>query len=148
VLPKYNVLKEIGGHYEGIFKMMMESIVGIPFWLSVAGITTAWLAYIKFPAFPEMFTQRFALLYNILVSKYGFDAFNQIVFVKGGKKFADVLYNQGDMKIIDGFFVNGSAKVVRGFSAVIRHMQSGYLYHYAFVMILGLLGFLSWLILR
>ena len=81
------------------------------------------------------------------MNKYGFDQFNTLFFVKGSKILGRVFYSVCDQRLIDGFVVNGSGRVVRWLSAKGRTIQSGYLYHYATVMIFGLLGFLCWLIL-
>jgi NADH-quinone oxidoreductase subunit L len=72
------------------------------------------------------------------------DKINEVVFARGARVLGNGLWNVGDRTLIDGLIVNGSAKVVGWFSALIRHLQSGYIYHYAFVMILGVLGFLIW----
>lgn len=113
-------------------------------WLGLGGILVAWLTVVKYPAIRHYFTQRFSLIYRILLSKYGFDSFNQLVFVKGGRRLAGVLFNVMDMKWLDGYIVNGSGRLVTDFSRKLRRLQSGYLYHYAFAMILGVLAFLVW----
>ena len=80
----------------------------------------------------------------ILENKYGFDDFNQAVFARGGLGLGRKLWQTGDVTLIDGSLVNGSAKGIGALSAVARGVQSGYLYHYAFAMILGLLAMLTW----
>jgi len=86
---------------------------------------------------------RIGFVHKVLVNKYGFDDFNQIVFVGGVRKIGYFLFQFGDIKMIDGVLVNGSARSVRIFSNMIRYIQSGYLYHYAFAIIIGLLLLLA-----
>ena len=86
-------------------------------------------------------------LYKILIQKYGFDWFNQWFFVRGTKVLGDVFYQVGDRKLIDGLLVDGTGKTVRWMAYQSRVMQSGYLYHYVSLMVVGLLGFLCWLLL-
>jgi NADH-quinone oxidoreductase subunit L len=92
----------------------------------------------KFPHWPGLVTSRVQWLYDLLLRKYGFDEFNEIVFAGGARKLGRLLWSVGDVKIIDGFFVNGSARVVGMFSAAVRRIQSGYVNQYAFAMIIGL----------
>ena len=82
-------------------------------------------------------------MHKILLDKYGFDRFNQAFFAGGTRKIGQLFWNIGDVRIIDGFFVNGTALTVRWFSSVVRTLQSGYLYDYAFAMIIGLLLLLA-----
>ena len=103
----------------------------------------AWLLYIKYPQVPAMLAERFSLLHRILLNKYGLDDFNQAVFAGGARKIGQHLWQFGDVRIIDGVLVDGTAAAVRWFSGVVRTLQSGYLYDYAFAMIIGLLLLLA-----
>lgn len=147
VLAQYNVIEKIGTEFHGAFDMATHAVDTLPFWLASAGILTAFVFYILYPSLPALVAKRFPIIYNILINKYGFDTFNERFFVKGGLGIGDVLYTVSDQKFIDGLIVNGSAKSVKWFSSKARLLQSGYLYHYATVMVLGLLIFLVWLIL-
>ena len=102
----------------------------------------------KRPDIADQAVERAGGLYRLLLNKYGFDDFNQIVFADGSRKLGGFLARFGDAGLIDGVMVNGSAKAVGWFASVARNVQSGYLYHYAFAMILGLLGLLSWLVIQ
>lgn len=146
VLPAHNVLAQMALDYHGSLALTGDAVFGLPFWLSIGGIVLAWLLYVKFPYAPTYMAKRFHLLYRILVDKYGFDAFNQIVFAEGGTKLARFFFVVGDEKILDQGLVNGSGRFINWCSAHLRKLQSGYLYHYAFVMIIGLLGILAWLL--
>jgi NADH-quinone oxidoreductase subunit L len=97
-----------------------------------------------FPYWSEYCKNRFVWLYNILVNKYGFDEFNQVVLVHGTQDLGHLFYNVSDVKIIDGVAVNGSGRFVQWFALIARRMQTGYIYHYALAMVLGILVFLVW----
>jgi NADH-quinone oxidoreductase subunit L len=147
ILPQHNVLAELSHEITSPFESMMHSVFSITFWITLAGIFIAWVCYIAVPSIPSYLARYFSPIYKILINKYGFDAFNNMVFVKGSKGVGSAFYSVGDQKLIDGLIVNGSSRLVRWFSAKGRAIQSGYLYHYAAVMVFGLLGFLCWLIL-
>jgi NADH-quinone oxidoreductase subunit L len=147
VLPEYNVLQTLADEFHGATKMALEAPTTVSFWLAMAGIFTAWFFNAGFTQYTEMLKKRFSFIYWIMVRKYGFDDFNQLVFVRGTRKLGNFFYVFLDLAVIDGVFVNGSGKLIRWFAAFSRQMQTGYLYHYAFVMILGLVVFLGWLML-
>ena len=96
------------------------------------------------PALPERLKRAAGPIYTLLDHKYYFDRFNEIVFAGGARRLGSFLSTVGDRTIIDGFFVNGSAKVVGWASTLLRHLQSGYVYHYAFTMIVGVVALLAW----
>jgi NADH-quinone oxidoreductase subunit L len=149
VAQNHNVLFEIGRHYHGewyevawqffVHAIRHPTIILLAF----AGVFTAWLLYIKFPDVPEKIATGLSPIYRLLENNYGFDAFNQKVFAGGTKAIGRLFWQIGDVRLIDGLIVNGSALSVRWFSGVIRQIQTGYLYHYAFAMILGLLFLLT-----
>jgi NADH-quinone oxidoreductase subunit L len=141
VSHEHNVLAHIGEHYTGVMGFVGHGLLGLPFWFAMTGLFLAWYFYEKRPELPERIRSKASLIYNILIRKYGFDEFNDFFFAGGARGVGRLLWNFGDAKLIDGLLVNGSARAVGWFSARIRHVQSGYLYHYAFAMILGLVGF-------
>lgn len=147
VLSQDNVLVKMAAEYHGPFMAISHVIYSLPFWFALAGIVLAWISYVKFPRIPKIAAERFAFLYKLLLSKYGFDDFNQIVFANGSRAAAKVFYEIFDMKLLDDDMVNGSGRLIAWCSRVGRKLQSGYLYHYAFAMIIGLLIFLGWLLL-
>ncbi|KTD58363.1 NADH-quinone oxidoreductase chain L [Legionella sainthelensi] len=147
VLPQHNVLAEMAHEITSPFESMLHSVSSLALWITLIGVAIAWVCYIAAPSIPGQLARRFSLIYKILVNKYGFDAFNNLFIVKGSKGIGRIFYNVGDQKLIDGMVVNGSSRLIRWFSAKGRAIQSGYLYHYAAVMVLGLFGFLCWLIL-
>ncbi len=125
-------------HYHGVFSFIGHGLIQWPFWLAMLGVGTAYFLYIKRPDLPAMIAKRTDLAYRILVDKYGFDRFNDWFFAGGTRKIGTGLWQIGDVKLIDGLLVNGSANTVAWFSGVIRNVQTGLLYHYAFAMIIGL----------
>jgi NADH-quinone oxidoreductase subunit L len=144
VLPDHNVLGQLAAEYHGNKLMALEAGKTLPFWLALAGILTAWLFTSGFPQWSDIVKRRFAWLYAILVRKYGFDDFNQIVFVRGTRDTGHIFYDVSDVKMIDGVCVNGSGRAIRWFAQTARLLQTGYIYHYALAMVLGILIFLIW----
>jgi NADH-quinone oxidoreductase subunit L len=144
VLPEHNTLNALSMHYEGAKLMALEAGKTLTFWLAIAGIFTAWLFTARYPQWSEALKRRFSLIYAILIRKYGFDDFNQLVLVHGTQETGDLFYNVSDVKLIDGVCVNGSGRFIRWFAQFARHMQTGYIYHYALVMMIGVVGFLVW----
>jgi NADH-quinone oxidoreductase subunit L len=108
------------------------------------GVALAWIFYIKRPDIPDKIRNMFGPIYTLLDNKYYFDKFNDWFFANGARKLGSGLWRFGDVTIIDGLMVNGSAKLVGWFSTVARRAQTGFIYHYAFVMIIGVAAFL-WL---
>lgn len=124
--------------YHGWFLFMLHGFIQLPLWLAAAGVGVAYYLYIKEPDLPELIKGRFDTTYAILMDKYGFDRFNDWFFAGGARSIGTKLWQSGDVKLIDGLLVNGSAQLIGWFSSVIRYVQTGLLYHYAFAMILGL----------
>jgi NADH-quinone oxidoreductase subunit L len=135
-------LKDMAGEFSGWLAMGLHSIEGLPVWLALAGVVTAWFLYIKRPELPARIQARFGGIYKLLDNKYYMDKINEVVFAKGAVAIGNGLWKEGDQAVIDGI-VNGSARSVAWFAGVIRFLQSGYIYHYAFAMILGMLGLLT-----
>ena len=144
VEPQHNVLAELGKGYHGLSAFTLHGFATLPFWLAAAGVVLCWYLYQKRPELPERISTQFNLLYRMLMRKYGCDEFNERFFAGGARNVGSVLWRIGDTKLIDGLMVNGTARVIGWFSGLIRHVQTGYLYHYAFAMIIGLLLALTW----
>lgn len=149
VFAEHDVLAELGQHYDGAwYKVAWQFFVHAlvqptVLILVLCGVSTGWLLYVRFPQVPGKIAGRLSWVHRLLESKYGFDYFNQTILVAGARACGQVLWRFGDVKLIDGVLVNGLASSVARFSGVIRYLQSGYLYHYAFAMILGLLCLLA-----
>ena len=138
VLPQHAVLAQVGSGYHGQLPFIFHGLQSLPFLLAVAGIGFAWLFYIRAPHIPGLIVARLHLLYALLKNKYFFDDFNDTVFAGGARAIGRALWKVGDVRIIDGLAVNGTARVVGWVSSLVRHVQSGYIYHYAFAIIAGL----------
>jgi len=139
VRAEHNVLGHLAEEFHGPLAMALHAFKTLPFWFAASGVFVAWFFYMKRPDIPAMLKQKLSLIYQILVNKYGFDRFNEIVFAGGGRGFGNLLWKIGDVKLIDGVVVNGAAQTVGVVATVMRQMQTGYLYHYAFAMIIGVL---------
>jgi NADH-quinone oxidoreductase subunit L len=142
---EHDVLGHLGEHYTGLLGFVTHGVMAVPFWLAMAGLGTAWYFYMKRPDIPAMLKEKFAFIYTVLDKKYGFDDFNDTYFAGGSRGLGRLLWKVGDAKLIDGLMVNGTAQSVGWISGKIRHLQTGFLYHYAFVMIIGLLGLMFWI---
>jgi NADH-quinone oxidoreductase subunit L len=133
----HGAMRELAEHFHGAGAMALHAVTSLPFWLAVAGVGTAWYFYLKRQDIPAMLMQRFSLIYTILVNKYGFDTFNDWFFAGGARRVGGLFWRFGDAALIDGIMVNGSARLVGWGSRIVRQLQSGYVYHYAFAMLLG-----------
>ena len=145
-IARHPVMKELEDEFHGPIAMAMHSLTSPVLLLVVLGVLTAAIGYLWAPKLPGIVAQAFAPIKKLLDNKYYLDDLNQAVFSKGLLWIGGVLWHRGDQQLIDGFLVNGSAHTVGRFSAVIRHLQSGYLYHYAFAMIAGLALLLAWVL--
>jgi NADH-quinone oxidoreductase subunit L len=135
-------MEELAKEFHGAAAMGLHAFTSAPFILALLGVVSAYYCYMVNPKVPAWFFQKFHALHTLLENKYYMDKFNEIVFAGGARLLGNGLWNVGDKLLIDGLLVNGSAKVVGWFSALTRLFQTGYIYHYAFVMIIGVLGFL------
>jgi NADH-quinone oxidoreductase subunit L len=148
VLPANDVLHEIGEHFVSSGVFLTGVFTGPPIYLVAAGFITAWLFFYKNPAWADAAERHFKWLHTILINKYGFDWFNEHVIARSVRGLGAAFWKGGDELLIDGAAVNGSARIIGWLGSVARYAQSGYLYHYAFAMILGLASLLLWLIWR
>ncbi|MDY7538426.1 NADH-quinone oxidoreductase subunit L [Undibacterium sp. 5I1] len=137
-------MEELTQEFHGPLAMAIHALTSLPFWLALAGVVTSYVFYMLKPEIPTAIKKHAHAIYNLLDNKYYMDRFNEIVFAGGARMLGNGLWNVGDKGLIDGLIVNGSAKVVGWLSRGVRLFQTGYLYHYAFVMILGVLGFLTY----
>ncbi len=143
ISPEHEGLAEMAREYHGVITMMLHGLASLPFWFALSGAATAWYLYIVNPALPGVLRQKFSFVVNILEEKYGFDRFNDWFFAGGARGIGGGLWKIGDVAIIDGFMVNGTARVVGWLGGLVRLFQSGYIYHYAFTMIIGVFVLLT-----
>ena len=144
IAATHPAVAEMKDEWHGVVPFIQHGLLGMPFLLAVAGIIAAWYCYLVNPALPARIRKSAGWLYTLLDNKYYFDRFNDWFFAGGFRRIGTFLSNVGDKSIIDGFFVNGTARTIALAAALLRHVQSGYVYHYAFTMIVGLFALLSW----
>jgi len=143
VAEEHDVLAEMAQAFHGVTGMMLHALGTWPFWLSIAGIVAAAFLYLKRTDLPGRIGAVLSPIYTLLDNKYYFDRFNDWFFAGGARLLGRGLWKGGDVAVIDGIFVNGSARVVGWFSGVLRRLQSGLIYHYAFTMIIGVFVLLT-----
>jgi NADH-quinone oxidoreductase subunit L len=139
-------LEEVGAEFHGAAAFVQHGFLGPAIYLAAAGAFAAWFLYLKRPEIPGQLLARFAWLHSLLMNKYYFDWFNENVIARATRALGQGLWKIGDEKVIDGAAVNGSARAVGVLAVLARELQSGYLYHYAFAMIVGLAILVGWLV--
>jgi NADH-quinone oxidoreductase subunit L len=145
-IPAHDVLGHMGEAFHGSLALFMHSIQTPVFWLAAGGAFTAWFLYLKRPDIPATIKDKVSGLYILLDRKYFMDDLYIKGFAAGGRAAGNFLWRKGDELLIDGLMVNGTANSIGKLAGVMRQIQTGYLYTYAFAMIIGLTGLLSWLI--
>jgi NADH-quinone oxidoreductase subunit L len=143
---KHPAMTSLASHFHGPVAMALHGFITPVFLLLVLGVLVAAVCYLWASSLPAKIAKTFAPIKTLLDNKYYLDDLNQWVFAKGALLIGGGLWKQGDQRVIDGWLVNGSAHLVGKFSGVIRQLQSGYLYHYAFAMIMGLVSLLAWIL--
>jgi len=123
--------------FRGPLEMALHSGAGWPLWLAAAGVVSAWFLYLKRPDLPQRWRDRVPGVYALLDNKYYMDRINEVVFGAGARLIGRAFWQGGDVGVIDGVAVNGSARLVRWIALLVRRVQTGYIYHYAFAMLVG-----------
>ncbi|MFI5445093.1 NADH-quinone oxidoreductase subunit L [Polaromonas sp. UC242_47] len=141
---KHPAMAELAEMFHGPAQMALHGLMTAPFWLALAGVVAAWYMYLVNPALPAAIKRRVEPLYTLLENKYYMDWFNENVLARGTRALGTGLWKGGDEKIIDGALVNGSWKLVGWVAGVVRKVQTGYIYHYALAMILGIFILISY----
>lgn len=138
---EHGAMREITEHYAHHLHspagMALHGFMTLPFLLAASGVALAWFFYTKRPDIPAVLQTRFAVINRILENKYGFDAFNERFFAGGARCLGTQLWQIGDVKLIDGAIVNGTANSIAKLAQIVRKLQTGRIYHYAFAMIIG-----------
>lgn len=146
VLTQHPAMADLQSHWHGWLAYALHAFTSVAFWLVVAGAVVAWYCYLINPKVPAAIKSKLAGLNYILENKYFFDMLYEQVFARGARLLGKGLWQQGDRGLIDGVLVNGSAKLVGAIAAVSRKLQTGYIYHYAFAMIIGLIAAITYII--
>ncbi|MEW8627242.1 MAG: NADH-quinone oxidoreductase subunit L [Candidatus Thiodiazotropha sp.] len=146
VLPEHDTLAAVQAMVHSGNGMLAHTYASYAFYLAMAGLGLAFYIYMMNPALAEKIKNTLAPLHKMLDKKYWFDEVYQAVFAAGSRGIGKFLWLVGDRGLIDGLAVNGSAHTVGWLASIVRHVQTGYLYHYAIAMILGLLLLLTWFV--
>ncbi|MBV7481889.1 NADH-quinone oxidoreductase subunit L [Bordetella sp. BOR01] len=147
VLPQHPAMHELGEEWHGWVAFGLHAFQTVPFWLVVAGAVIAWYCYLINPKVPAAIKSSLSGVYKLLDNKYYVDWVNEQIIARGARCLGHGLWQRGDRGLIDGVLVNGSARVVGWVAAASRHLQSGYIYHYAFAMIIGIMALITFFVL-
>ncbi|MDM0059452.1 NADH-quinone oxidoreductase subunit L [Variovorax fucosicus] len=143
---KHHAMKEMAEAFHGPVAMAIHGLSTLPFWLALAGVVAAFYMYMVNPALPAAIKRAFGPVYRLLDNKYYLDWFNENVIARGTRALGTGLWKGGDQAVIDGAIVNGSWKLVGRISGAVRWLQTGYIYHYAFAMLLGVFVLMTYFI--
>ena len=146
ILAKHPAMADLQSHWHGWLAYALHAFTSVAFWLVVAGFVITWYCYLINPKVPAAIKSKLSGLNYVLENKYFFDWLYEQVFARGSRLLGKGLWQQGDRGLIDGLLVNGSAKLVGSIAAVTRKLQTGYIYHYAFAMIIGLIAAITYII--
>ncbi|MDH5707993.1 MAG: NADH-quinone oxidoreductase subunit L [Hylemonella sp.] len=141
-------MTELAGLFHGPLAMAKHALSTLPFWLALAGVTAAYYMYMVNPALPAAIKRIFQPVYTLLENKYYMDWFNEHILARGARLLGTGLWKGGDQTVIDGLLVNGSWKLIARIAALVRRMQSGFMYHYALFMVVGILVLMTWFVSR
>ncbi|MDO9387132.1 MAG: NADH-quinone oxidoreductase subunit L [Thiobacillus sp.] len=144
VADRHPVMHELNQEFHGPWPMGLHAVMTLPFWLAAAGVGLAAFFYLKRPDIPAAIAQRFKFLHQMLLNKYWFDELYGWLFAKGARVLGGTLWRRGDQNVIDGFFINGTVYLVERASRLLKAFQSGYIYHYAFAMLIGVFALVTW----
>lgn len=134
---RHHAMAELREDIHGPVAMALHSLTSLPLWLAIAGVALSYYMYMVNPALPAAIKRACMPIYTLLENKYYLDWINENILARGARALGTGLWKGGDQAVIDGALVNGSWKLVGRISAAIRWIQSGYIYHYAFAMLLG-----------
>ena len=147
VADKHEAMAELSHEFHGATAMAIHALTSLPFALALGGVIASWYCYMINPKVPAWFYQQFSAIYRLLDNKYYMDKINEVVFAAGARNLGSGFSSVGDKTLIDGWIVNGSARLVGWFSTVTRTFQTGYIYHYAFTMIVAVALYLGYLLM-
>ena len=142
----HHAMSDLGEEFHGAWAMAKHAFSSLPFFLALAGVVLSFYMYMINPALPAAIQRMFQPVHTLLVNKYYLDAFNEHVLARGTRLLATGLWKGGDQTLIDGWVVNGAWRVVGRVALIARRLQSGFLYHYALLMILGMFGLITWFV--
>ena len=139
-------MEELRDAFHGPLQMAVHAFSAVPFWLALAGVVSSYYMYMVNPAVPAAIKRRVMPIFTLLENKYYLDWFNENMLARAARGLGVALWKVGDQTLIDGAVVNGSWNIVGWISGVVRKLQTGYLYHYALVMILGIFVLMTYFV--
>ncbi|MEP7297695.1 MAG: proton-conducting transporter membrane subunit, partial [Burkholderiales bacterium] len=145
-IERHEAMKELASVFHGPAAMAVHAVTSPVFWLALAGVAMSYWFYMVSPAIPAAIKARFSVVYTLLDNKYYFDWFNENVLARLARMTGTGLWKGGDEGLIDGVLINGSASAVGGIAALGKRLQTGHLYWYALVMIIGVIGLMTWML--
>ena len=145
VLPQHNTVVHLASEYHSVWQFTLHGLKTLPFWLAITGIVLMWICYVAAPSIPERLVRMAPWAHRFLVRKYWVEPAFETFFPWLTQRLGTILWRIGDILLIDRICVGGSALFVRLFGVVTRRLQTGFLYHYAFIMMLGLIVMMAWL---
>ncbi|KDB51783.1 proton-translocating NADH-quinone oxidoreductase subunit L [Sphaerotilus natans subsp. natans DSM 6575] len=143
---RHPAMANLAEHFHGAAAMAAHSLHTLPLWLAVGGVVTAYVFYMLVPAVPAFFARALAPLVTLMENKYYMDWINEHIFAAGARLLGRGLWKVGDVTLIDGAAVNGSARLVGWIGSLVRLLQTGYIYHYALVMLVGVFALMTWFV--
>jgi len=143
---KHHAMAELAEAFHGPVAMAVHALTSVPLWLAIAGVALSYYMYMVNPALPAAIKRAFQPVYTLLENKYYLDWINENIIARGARALGTGLWKGGDQAVIDGAVVNGSWKLVGWFAGILRWVQTGYIYHYALVMILGVFGLMTYFV--
>ena len=143
---KHPAMAMLHHEFHGAAQMALHGLTALPFWLALAGVGTAYYLYMVNPALPGRIQKAVQPIYTLLENKYYMDWINEHILARAARALGTGLWKGGDQGVIEGVFVNGSARAVGWFAGIVRWVQSGYIYHYAFAMLLGVIVLMTWFV--
>jgi NADH-quinone oxidoreductase subunit L len=141
---KHGAMAELAKHWQNPLAMAGHAFVTLPFWLALGGVVASYVIFIKMPHVADSAKRMFAPVYKLLENKYYMDWINENILARAARGLGLGLWKGGDATLIDGAIINGSARMVGRTAGFMRHVQTGQLYWYAFVMVLGVFGLMTW----
>ena len=145
-LDKHPAMREMAEAFHGPWAMAVHGLTTMPFWLALAGVVASYYMYMINPALPAAIKRGFGPVYRLLENKYYLDWINENIVARGARALGTAFWKGGDQALIDGAVVNGSWKLIGRIAGVVRWMQSGYIYHYAFAMLLGVFVLMTYFV--
>ena len=146
IIDHHHVMHELASEFESPLAMAMAAFTSLPFALALLGVLSAYYCYMVNPRVPQWFSQKLSFVVDVLEHKYYMDWFNEQVLARLTRWVGRFLWREGDQRVIDGYLVNGSWRAMAYASSRIKPLQTGYLYHYALVMIVGVFLLMTWFV--